>query len=49
VTSEEIDECAYLLLGFMSSTFLSKAMAPRMVVVGGETVDELCQDRCVST
>ena len=39
---------AYLLLGFISSTFLSKATAPRMLVVGGDTVDELCSNGVVS-
>jgi hypothetical protein len=34
---------AYLLLGFISSTFASKLCGGRMVFDdGGETVDELC-------
>lgn len=33
---------AYLLLGFISSTFLSNDRLPLMMVDGGDTVEELC-------
>lgn len=35
-------EGSYLLLGFVSSTSRSKPCGARIVVVGGETVEELC-------